>query len=245
METATHQRLKQLALAFTREQGCAAAAPEVRCPISRYRVDVAGYADPPPRRRGRDAEPEARTIVIECKQTRGDFLRETRDAPRLLKRRDELTRFACLLQRRIQREEPHLRHGETALFAEFDEWRFESSRLPAYHAVQRELARIDEQLHGQTKFHLMAKYRLADRLYLAAPRGLIRRREVPPGWGLLEATPTDLRRRETNADLFGDSLLTPVVPAPRLATPPRRRQRLLRNIAVAASGRLLRTMSVG
>ena len=41
METYAHQILKRMALAFLRQNGCSAVAEEVRCPICRYRADVA------------------------------------------------------------------------------------------------------------------------------------------------------------------------------------------------------------
>lgn len=45
METTTHLHLKRLAVGYLRALGCPAFATEVRCPIARYRVDVAGYLD--------------------------------------------------------------------------------------------------------------------------------------------------------------------------------------------------------
>ncbi len=107
MESFAHLRLKQLAIAFLRERGCLACAPEVHCPLSRYRVDVAGYLDTRAdrddlipernegvsrRRRGSRRRPP-RTVLIECKQSRADFFRDRRDQDRLLQSRDELLRL--------------------------------------------------------------------------------------------------------------------------------------------------------
>ena len=78
---------------------------------------------------------------------------------------------------------------------------------------------------------MIARYHLADRLYIAAPRGLIRRRELPAGWGLLECPPQCI---ETAVD----GGLVVAVEAPPLSSRARNRQRLLRNIAVAASNQL-------
>jgi hypothetical protein len=267
VETPAHQRLKQLAVAFLREHGCLAVAGEVRCPISRFRVDVAGYADtigperpflgedspmsPPngdaPDRgrrgrlgrrgpKGRRGRRPPRTILIECKQSRADFLRDRRDAGQLLALRADLDRFRrSLEENRISVEEPHLRRAGSALFTELEEWDFAASRLPAYREVLRRLRRIDQMLHGETKFCMAARYGLADRLYIAAPRGLIQRRELPPGWGLLECPRSALRADDPNADLFGRSLLEVIVGAPIHTPREEYRQRLLRNIAVAAS----------
>jgi hypothetical protein len=94
---------------------------------------------------------------------------------------------------------------------------------------------LDRMLHGETKFCMAARYALADRLYIAAPRGLIRRRELPPGWGLLECPGSALSTDDPNADLFGRSVLEVAVRSPLHTPREEHRQRLLRNIAVAAS----------
>ncbi len=246
METKAHRRLKQLALAFLREHGCRCAATEVQCPFSRYRVDLAGYIDRAPeggeQRAPRRCPP--RTVLVECKQAWSDFLRDRRDLDRLLARRAGLERIRAALERRIMKSEPHLRRAGSSLFPEMEEWDFSASRLPAYRDLLRQLRRLDAMIHGETKFCLAARYALADRLYVAAPRGMLARRELPPGWGLLECAPRALAQGDPNADLFGDSVLRVTVPAPVLPARAEYRQRLLRNIAVAASRVVSRAMAV-
>ena len=223
-----------MALEYLRGRGGLAVATEVRCPIARYRVDVAGYLDTQPatgngRRPGRC---EPRTVMIECKQTRADFLRDRRDADRLLDMRDKLERLRRVIEeRRIKIHEPHLRLSGTALFPELEEWDFAASRIRAYHRLLRRIRRLDAQLYGETKFFTIARYRLADELYLAAPRGMIKRRELPRGWGLLECPRRRLARGASNG------ALSTSVQAPPQGTRRDFRLRLLRNIAVAASRR--------
>ena len=103
METDRHAILKRLGAVFLRGQGCRAVATEVRVPASRYRADVAGYLDkhptrprsrqggepaPPPGPLVREARPK--TVIIECKQSRADFLRDVADTQRLLRERERL-----------------------------------------------------------------------------------------------------------------------------------------------------------
>ena len=106
-------------------------------------------------------------------------------------------------------------------------WDYQHSRLRGYRLVVRSIRRLERRLYGETKFFMMARYRLADRLYLAAPRGLIRPGELPRGWGLLEQH-------------SGGASLHEAVEAPSMSTRPAHRVRLLRNIAVAASRAALR-----
>ncbi len=241
METNAHQQLKHLAVRYLRARGCAAAAIEVRCPIARYRVDVAGWLDRPlpPEgpadgwetgpRGGRKRRPvDPRTVVIECKQSRADFLRDRGDAARLLDERAELEKLAASIeQKRLKVHEPHLRHSGGALFPEMEDWDFAASRLPGYRRLLRRLHELDRRLYGETKFFTIARYRLADRLYLAAPRGLIAEAELPAGWGLLETPRRGLRG--------GPGELRVTVEAPIRYAPQKFRVRMLRNIAVSAS----------
>lgn len=232
MESAAHGELKAAAVAFLFSEGCVAAAREVLCPLSRYRVDAAGYLDPlPSRPRGwtpaagsgvlqRVSHP--RTVLIECKASRADFLRDAARCGPLLARRlrlDDLRRE--LEERYVKPLEPHLRRSGGYLFPDLEAWDFASSRVAGYRAVLRELRRVDAALYAQTKFFTVARYCLADYLYLLAPPGMIAPGELPRGWGLLEATPGVRAARVA------------VAAEPSPATE-RSRQRTLRNIAVAA-----------
>lgn len=239
METDEHRQLKLASLAVLRAVGYESLAVEVACPGSSFRVDVAGYrAAPAALPEGGGGPPSltdsafdplrtCRTVIVECKRSRGDFLRDGRHLQDLIVRRCALNAFRRELEVRILRvAEPHLRGAGSMLFAELEEWDYAASRLPSYHRVLRELRSIDKQVHGQTKFWAMARYGLADALVIAAPAGLIAADEVPPGWGLLEFTglserPSVRRLRWESAEL--DRSNDP------------RRARLLRNIAIAAT----------
>lgn len=259
MESNAHQQLKRLSLAFLREHGCLAVATEVRCPISRYRVDAAGYLErarhpgvgevkPKPPQNGKHWKPPEKapaTVIIECKQSRADFLRERHDQRALLDRRQQLDRLRRAIQiQRIMLEEPHLRQQGQSLFPELDVWDFPRSRNQAYQKVLRQLRRIDQMLHGQTKFCMIARYALADRLYIAAPEGMIKKRELPPGWGLLECPRKVLKDPDPNADLFGESVLKITITSPRHTAQRQRRERMLRNIAVSASAALSQSLGI-
>ncbi len=296
-ETLAHLQLKRLAAATLLRWGCQAAATEVLCPISRYRVDAAGWLDaephsathnhlagwtggqsradepesghsehvsqtpnssvlratthPPPAaepagdRRATPLPPrtrcEPRTVIIECKQSRADFLRDRDNLEALLKARDELegrrTRFAD----RVRELEPHLQSTHGVLFAEMGEWNLAASTNPTYRRILRELEKIDERLHGGTKFHRLARYRLADRLYLLAPAGVVGRREVPPGWGLIECPRQWSKFRRASLVALSEVEVHVAAEAPRHVSPARRKERLLRNIAVALTRGAVRT----
>jgi hypothetical protein len=237
METCAHRTLKSLAVAFLRDAGCAAVATEVRCPISKFKADVAGYADRKPLANARVRTAEPRTMIVECKQSRADFLRDNQKLPELLRLREQLEQFRrSIEENRIKSLEPQLRVSGSSLFRELEQWDFSSSRIPSYRRVLHRLKQIDQAIHGQTKFFLIAHYSLADQLYLAAPKGMIRRAEIPPGWGLLECAADDWLEWQAQGELLGEAPVLKVVhQAPQRSSKAIRRLRLLRNIAVAAS----------
>lgn len=248
VETDSHRQLKRLALAHLLSRGCGAAAMEVRCPLARYRIDVAGFLDRAPTPRDeqnatlwtasqtRRRKPPTQTIVIECKQSRSDFLRDRRDVDRLLRRRGILERRRAELEEGfLKSSEPHLRCSGTSLFPECEAWDFSQSRSPAYQALVKVIQSLERDLYGGTKFCTMAHYRLADHLYLIAPKGLLRTIELPPGWGLIECSKAAMKKTNTPiADLL-DEPVTIRREAPVLTAAMKFRARLLRNIAVAAT----------
>lgn len=246
VETERHTRLKTLAAGMLRAAGCSAAAFEVRCPASRYRADVAGFADPLPKSQGARFSGESQTrysfrvhgrpttVLIECKQARSDFLRDSRSLDRLIEQRRRLdTQRRDMEASLLPACEPHLRASGIMLFPELEQWDYFTSRSPAYRRLVRELRRIDEQIHGQTKFWLMARYAVADVLLIAAPRGLLRPGELPSGWGLLEI-PASWLRPPADDGTYAEPLRAHLRPGRGTAdSTDRHRMRLLRNIAVA------------
>ena len=247
METREHLGLKELASAWLLSMGCRAVAHEVPCPVARFRVDAAGWAehdwrpgtDPAAHASIFDAERagaavrQPRTVVVECKASRADFLRDDLRVDDLLAERDRLLARKAEIERElIPVHEPHLRRAEGALFEEGASWDFASSRLLPYRRVLRQLAKLEDRMHGQTKFNLIARWRLADELWILAATGVVRPREVPAGWGLAECSPAILRRGVRHALAMGTLPLRVAVPAPRHASPEHRRARILRNIAI-------------
>jgi hypothetical protein len=247
VETREHLGLKELASAWLLSMGCRAVAHEVPCPIARFRVDAAGWAehdwrlgaDPAAHtsifaaERAGDAHRAPRTVVVECKASRADFLRDDLRVDDLLAERERLLGRKAEIERDlIPVHEPHLRRAEGALFEESASWDFEKSRLLPYRRVLRQLAKLEERLHGQTKFNLIARWRLADELWILAATGVVKPREVPAGWGLAECSPAVLRRGVQHALAMGTLPLRVIVQAPRHASPEHRRARILRNIAI-------------
>lgn len=232
MESPAHQALKHAAAAWASAHGYTAAS-EVRCPIARYRIDVAAWKGEAHAEAAWPWAPAADqlatlpdTIFIEAKASRSDFLRDTQTLPRLLRRRASLSAHLDEIRREIVHiDEPHLQQRGENLIPDLDPWDYGRASSPTHRLVLTALRRLDQAIHGNTKFFTLARYRLAARLFLIAPRGLIQPGELPPQWGLLEAEEPGDR----------DPRITEAVPAPILDTTRRHRRRTVTSVQAASS----------
>ncbi len=250
-ETKRHLQLKDIALAWLRAVGCRAVALEVACPFHRYRFDALGWLDhaDDPRAVAAFGTPEGtrestgakdgprapRVIAVECKQSRADFASDDADPAQLAKRKAYLLeRRSVIEELRVKRRESHLKVEGSSLFEELATWEFGQSKIAAYRNVVSELEAIDAKMGIDTKFAQLARWRTADHLVVMAPAGLLRPREVPSGWGLVEVDTRALRKGWEPIAGAPLPCVTRVAPS-HLGTPDARRLRLLRNLAVAAS----------
>lgn len=177
--------------------------PLARLQISAGAVDLFGQPLPRPEagtvRRMMDG---VQTVLVECKVSRADFLSDGDD---LATASAEHARLHARLRRMqadlLPRWEPHLqRRGET-LFEQTDGWSVERSRLQSVRQARQAERLAREALRSRGKFDRMSRWRLADRLYLCCPAGLVKPTEVPERWGLLEVTRGALRLRRPAAPL--------------------------------------------
>jgi hypothetical protein len=176
-ETAAHENLRRLAVAWALEQGFTAVATEVRLPKSRFRADVAAY------KRGHDGKVGV-TAAFECKQARSDFLKDSYSQTKTAARLQVLDARRLKLEELLKLHVPSLRRGDT-LFAEFDAVNLNGFEHRTYRRVLREIGVLHRRLFGKTKFDRLVRYRCANVNYLVVEDGILAPHEVPAGWGLL------------------------------------------------------------
>jgi hypothetical protein len=179
-ETTCHLELKRLALAWAIERGFRVAACEVSVSHLRVRLDVAAC-----RIESRSpAGAITATAIFECKQARGDFLRDSRS------RAATLAHLAALHTRKLRHEETlrpfylSLRHGDS-LFPELDGCDFIRTGDESYLRLIAEMERLTTHLHAHTKFDDLLRWRAANLCYVVAEPGVVVPYELPAGWGLL------------------------------------------------------------
>jgi hypothetical protein len=141
-ETARHLGLKALAVQWARAQGLSIVAPEVSFPHRRFRVDVAACA---PVRKVPSRKPVLHlssilkaAVVFECKQVRGDLIRDNQRQATLSERLRTLEARRHRLEALLQVHLPHLANGD-ALFPEFDSYRLREHSHAGYQKLLREI----------------------------------------------------------------------------------------------------------
>jgi hypothetical protein len=180
-ETQTHLALKRLAALWAHARGFRCIGFEVRAPHSNYRVDVACYRA---YRASENRSPIA--AVFECKQSREDFLRDSRQRQALSTLLADLQRRRIKLETLLQVHHPGLRRSDD-FFPEWCTYDFSLLDHEGYRQLSRKIALLQRQLINNTKFESFSGYRLADLNYLVAQPGIVLPDEIPAGWGLLES----------------------------------------------------------
>jgi hypothetical protein len=171
--------------------------PLARLQFSAGAVDLFGQPLPRPEagavRRMMDG---VHTVLVECKVSRADFLSDGDDLEAASAEHARLhARLRRMQAELLPRWEPHLqRRGET-LFEQTDGWNVERSRLQSVREARQSERLAREAMRSRVKFDRMSRWRLADRLYLCCPAGLVKPTEVPERWGLLEVTRGAIRLR--------------------------------------------------
>ena len=187
-EAPRHLGLKALAAEWAAGQGLLFVAPEVSFPHRRFRVDVAACA---PTRKVPSRKPVSHlssvlkaAVVFECKQGRGDLIRDNKRRALLSDRLKTLEARRLRLETLLHVHLPHLANGE-ALFPEFDSYRLREHSHAGYQKLLREIRVAKRGVVDGTKFDRLLSYRVANLHYLVAEEKLIETHEVPTGWGLL------------------------------------------------------------
>lgn len=185
-ETARHLELKRLALVWAQAHGYRIAAAEVSVPNLGARVDVAGFRPPalPSRRNPAPPNPAGVSVIFECKQSRADFLKDSRCRQQIAARLAKLHERRARYEASMRVHMPTLRQADT-LFPEYDTYRFESAGYEPYDKLTAELRLLAGRLHAQTKFADLVRWRAANLHYVVAEAGIAHPHELPAGWGLL------------------------------------------------------------
>jgi hypothetical protein len=175
-ETATHLRLKQLALLWAQAHGYAACAFEVSLPKCRYRADIAAYRA--------DGRGNGASAIFECKQSLPDLRRDNCSSAQIRERLETVYRRRLVLEKHLRVHYPSLRVRDS-LFSEFDSHNFAAIHHRNYGRVLREIDALQNRLADCTKFETLLRYGCANLHFLVLPNELFRAAEIPIGWGAL------------------------------------------------------------
>lgn len=187
-ETHAHATLKTLALQWAVGEGLVLAAPEVSFPHRRFRVDVAACC---PELKVPSRKPVAAlarvlkgAAIFECKQVRGDLIRDNQRRAATSERLKALDERRSRLESLLHLHLPHLAHGDS-LFPEFDSYRLRPYRHDGYRKLVKDIDTARSALVHKTKFDRLFAYGLANLHYLVVEESIVAPHETPAGWGLL------------------------------------------------------------
>src|SRR5687768_11705337 len=110
-ETSQHLALKRLSLVWAQRQGFRIAGTEVSLPQLRVRLDAAAFRPAKDPGRARSAVGESglgSTAIFECKQTRADFLRDSRCGEQIRRRLRVLHERRALYEESMRQHFPSL-----------------------------------------------------------------------------------------------------------------------------------------
>ncbi len=183
-ETPLHRALKRLALLWAESQGFRIAGLEVAAPtLGGCRLDVAAYR--PARGQGsRSADRLGATAIFECKQSRADFLRDSRCAQKIAEQLQKLHERRQVYEESMKLYYPALRECDT-LFPEFDGYTFAAAQYEPHEQLLKKIEALGRRLHAETKFSRLLHWKAANLHFVVAEPDIIKPHELPAGWGLL------------------------------------------------------------
>lgn len=214
-ESIQHLHLKKLAMDWSLDQGFEIAVDEVRIPQSGYRADVMAY-----RRWTRELDAldlagdglglqkkaidsfeseksmtdEGKgpgfTAILECKQSRSDFLRDMGEWHELQMRLETLQKRKIVIERLIRTHHMEWTQRE-CLFPEMDPIDLDRAIHPTYLKVLKQISVLTKRKRKESKFDCLTRYDSANLLYLVVEPGLVKNHEAPAGWGVLERRGND------------------------------------------------------
>lgn len=200
-ESQAHRDLKRLALLWAQRNGFRIAAAEVSLPNHRVRMDVAAYKPERVREMRRDARTGRErlvwkpavgvTAIFECKASATDFIRDARSLEATAERLKALHEKRVRAEQELKIHYPSIRNGDS-LFQEFETLNFERPGYERYEKIMRDIRRLSDRFHGNTKFDRLTKFGAANLFYLVAEPAAVVSHVLPCGWGLLERQGDDL-----------------------------------------------------
>ena len=187
-ESEAHRKLKRFALDWAAAQWLSLGGVEVRIPRSPYRADVAAASRHP-------SADDGVVALFECKQARGDFLRDEANEPVIRDEASAIAQRLAALKNLLGVHRPDLRRG-TSLFPEFDDYDFRDVSHPTLRTLERKLDVLQTKLVDGVKFARLHRYHAADYLYLVTEDHVLSPHEIPCGWGWLARRGGELELRQ-------------------------------------------------
>ncbi|HBM15986.1 MAG TPA: hypothetical protein DD381_06555 [Lentisphaeria bacterium] len=125
-----------------------------------------------------------RTAIVEVRSNREDCISDCGKNSELKEILSQEKRNKLYFEASIREKEPELKLSDN-LFSDIESWDYKKTKNKDYHKCCSLIERLERSINKGSTFEKIKSALLADSLYLAVPRGLIKKDELTEGWGLL------------------------------------------------------------
>lgn len=152
--------------------------------VSNYRANVAASWSKTVSKKGRKTLYPYKTVIVEVRTAKDscaiEYGKEEGLNSLLAAEKDRKIQ----LEVTIRKNEPELKLTDT-LFSDIESWDYSKSNNKAYLKCCKKIEELERNINNGSRFERIRQALLADYLYLAVPRGLVKKEEIANGWGLL------------------------------------------------------------
>jgi hypothetical protein len=162
--------------------------------ISKYRASIAASWSKAVSKKGRKTLYPYKTAIIEIRTVKNSCAAECgkKDGLNSILAAEKARK--AQLEANIRKNEPELKLTDT-LFSDIEAWDYSKSGNKNYFKCCRKIKELERNINNGSRFERIRQALLADYLYLAVPRGLVKKENIADGWGLLyvnEDMPVDI-----------------------------------------------------
>lgn len=152
--------------------------------ISKYRAGVAASWSKAVSKKGRKTLYPYKTVIVEIRTAKDNCAIECGKEGRLNHLLTVEKESKAVLEDTIRKNEPELKLTDT-LFSDIEAWDYSKSENRDYAKCCKRIEELERTINNGSRFERIRQALLADYLYLAVPRELVKKNEIADGWGLL------------------------------------------------------------
>jgi hypothetical protein len=152
--------------------------------VSKYRAGVAASWSKTVSKKGRKTLYPYKTAIIEIRTEKDSCVLECGKKGGLNYLLAIAKDWKAQLEVGVRENEPDLKLTDT-LFSDIEAWDYSKSENKDYLKCCKKIEELERNINNGSRFERIRQALLADYLYLAVPRRLVKKEDIVDGWGLL------------------------------------------------------------